>query len=125
MNIKSIRETFVPPIVALIIAIGLVSDWSSAETPDSAVAPDASTITVRSMQTDSHIKTMSYSRAESGDARLIRLVYRLPLLTGQYDQYAQTSCRRQAIVAADCPVVVNNQCRQVMNARRPAKTRWM
>jgi len=123
VNFESIRETLVPPIVATIIAIGLVSDWSSAETPDSAVAPDAPTTTAS--LSDSYIKKMSYPRAESGDAMLIKLVYRLPLLTGQYDQYAHASFWRQAIVAADCSAFVNNQYLQVMNADRPVRIWWM
>lgn len=37
-KLESIRKTFVPPIVATIIAIGLVADWTSAEAADRAVA---------------------------------------------------------------------------------------
>jgi hypothetical protein len=31
LNLESIRKTFVPPIVATLIAIGLVTDWGSSE----------------------------------------------------------------------------------------------
>lgn len=41
-KLESIRKTFVPPIVATIIVMGLVSDWSSAGASVTAVAPDAS-----------------------------------------------------------------------------------
>ena len=57
VNIESIRETFVPPIVAMIIAIGLVSDWSLAETPGSVVAPAASTATASRSSFNREIRT--------------------------------------------------------------------
>jgi len=45
VKFKWIRKTFVPPIVATVIAISLVTDWWPQETPGSAVTPDHLTLT--------------------------------------------------------------------------------
>lgn len=126
MNIQSIKETLIPPIVATIISIGLISDWSSAEASDSAsVTDDSMTTASRSMKRDSHLEKMGHSRVGSGDAMLIRTVYRLPLLTGQRDKYTQTRFLQRAMVATDCPAFVNIQCWHVLYAVTPARIWWM
>jgi len=93
-KIEAIRKTFVPPVVATIIAIGLVSDWTTAGTNDSTVAPENAPQSVT--QPGNYIRATNKPGSVTGNAALVRLVYRLPVSARSHDQYTQTLFLHQA-----------------------------
>lgn len=123
-TIESIRETLVPPLVATLIAIYLVTDRGPSTVVNTAAAQDDLPATVfRDRQADSHLKKMCLPDKESPESALALLVYRIPVFRERIGHYARAVLQWSGMT--ERLALLSTQCSQAMTLASASKSWWM
>lgn len=95
-TIESIKETFIPPLVATVIAILLVTGLQPSSAVDATPTPDEAPVTVlRDRQTDDYLKKMCMPAREPAMPGLMLAVYRIPVNGKRFGDYVEAGMWRR------------------------------